>query len=93
VARRRGAGEGSVWQRSDGRWEARLDLGLDDGRRRYKAIYGKTQRAAIDRLREEQAKVRAGLPPTVGRAATVERFLRSWVESQRSRVRANTWRR
>ena len=37
--RKRGKGEGSVSQRKDGRWEARLTL--SDGRR--KSFYGKTR--------------------------------------------------
>jgi hypothetical protein len=38
--RRRGRGEGSIVQRADGRWMARVDLGWQDGKRRSKAIYG-----------------------------------------------------
>ncbi len=38
---RRGNGEGSICQRSDGRWMARVDLGYVDGKRKRKQIYGK----------------------------------------------------
>ena len=34
--RRRGRGEGSIVQRADGRWMARVDLGWQDGKRRRK---------------------------------------------------------
>ena len=37
---RRGRGEGSITQRADGRWMARVDLGWQDGKRRYKSVYG-----------------------------------------------------
>ena len=40
--RRRGRGEGSIVQRADSRWMARVDLGWQDGKRRSKAIYGRS---------------------------------------------------
>jgi len=33
MARIRNSGEGSIFQRSDGRWRAKLDLGWQNGRR------------------------------------------------------------
>ncbi len=42
--RRRGAGEGSIYQRADGRWVAQLFLGVDArGRRQYWRAYRKTR--------------------------------------------------
>jgi hypothetical protein len=39
--RRRASGEGAVFKRaSDGLWVGMLDLGIADGRRRRKAVYG-----------------------------------------------------
>jgi hypothetical protein len=51
--RTRGGGEGDVHRRSDGRWEARLDLGLQRGpdgrnRRSRMSFYGKTRRSVIE---------------------------------------------
>ncbi|MGH2603508.1 MAG: hypothetical protein ACRDJ9_29505, partial [Dehalococcoidia bacterium] len=43
---KRGHGEGTIGQRKDGRWEARITL--PDGKRR--AIYGKTRRQVADKL-------------------------------------------
>ena len=37
---RRGQGEGSVFQRADGRWVAKLDLGWENGKRKRKEFYG-----------------------------------------------------
>ena len=43
--KRRGRGEGSISQRGDGSWEARLSLGYDgDGHRNRRTVYGKTRR-------------------------------------------------
>lgn len=48
--RRRGAGEGSVYQRKDGKWVAELDLGWVDGKRLRKQSYARTQREALGKL-------------------------------------------
>jgi hypothetical protein len=42
MARKRNAGEGSIFRRADGRWCAQLDLGWQNGRRTRKYIYGST---------------------------------------------------
>lgn len=42
MAKRRGHGEGSIYQRQDGRWAATVDLGWHDGKRKRKAVYAKT---------------------------------------------------
>lgn len=45
-ATRTAAGSGSIRQRPDGRWEARLTLGHDEGtgKRKTLSIYGATQK-------------------------------------------------
>lgn len=84
--RRRGHGEGSVYQRADGRWVAAVRL--PDGARRY--FYARTQREAIDKLRAAQRAVDDGLPLGDGRL-TVERFLQVWLESVRGAIRPSTY--
>lgn len=50
---RRDKGEGCVSQRKDGTWTARIDLGLTpDGKRKIKALYGKTEKEVKKKLRE-----------------------------------------
>lgn len=51
---RRGHGEGDVHQRPDGRWEARVDLGWQGGKRSRKSVYGKTKREVLEKLRRAQ---------------------------------------
>jgi hypothetical protein len=57
--KRRGKGEGLIRQRSDGRWEARLDLGRDlDGKRMTRSVYAWTQADVVRKahaLREQLA--------------------------------------
>ncbi len=46
--RRRGHGEGTIVQRSDGRWMAQIDLGYVDGKRKRKTVYGKTRKEVAE---------------------------------------------
>ena len=78
MTRRRGRGEGGMWQRPDGRWEARLDLGHVDGKRRGKAIYGRTRREVADKLHEARQAHGEGTLVTDERM-TVGNWLDHWV--------------
>ena len=45
MAKRRSNGEGTLRLRADGRWEMTIMDGFrDDGKRRFKTFYGKTQK-------------------------------------------------
>ena len=50
MGRTRGQGEGSIWRRKDGRWEARLALGWENGKRQSKSYFGKTRAETQDKL-------------------------------------------
>lgn len=52
---RAASGQGSIRQRSDGRWEARLTLGYDEGtgKRKTLSIYGATQKEVKKKLTEK----------------------------------------
>lgn len=41
---------GTTYQRKDGRWECRISLGKEDGKRRYKSYYGRTEQEAEFRM-------------------------------------------
>ncbi len=89
---KRNAGEGSVFQRSDGRWCAQLDLGWENGRRRRRCIYGATAQEVQDALLKVRKDKADGLPVAVERQ-TVEEFLLDWLEnSVQPSVRAATYR-
>src|SRR4051794_21994326 len=90
TSRRRGRGEGSIVQRADGRWMARVDLGWRDGKRRAKAIYGRTRRAVADALRDALGAAQDGSVIEDERQ-TVSQFLVRWLEDvARPRVRPRT---
>ena len=51
--KRRENGEGSISQRKDGTWTGRIDIGTTkDGKRKVKAVYGKTEREVKAKLKE-----------------------------------------
>ena len=54
-ATRTAAGSGSIRQRPDGRWEARLTLGYDEGKGKRKtlSIYGATQKEVKKKMTEK----------------------------------------
>ena len=86
MTQRRSAGEGSIFRRADGRWCAHV--ALHSGQRRY--VYGRTRQDVAVKLRAAVKSREEGLPLPPTRE-TVESFLTSWLEQQRSRVRPRTW--
>lgn len=86
---RRAAGEGSIFQRKDGRWVAKVPL--PDGK--TKSYYHATQREARDRLTIARREVQQGLPLPDNRQ-TLGTFLNQWLETvKKPNVRALTYRR
>jgi integrase len=77
---RRGSGEGSVYQRADGRWVAQVDAGhLPSGRRRYSRSTRATKAEAIKALRELQRNVEAGVQ--LDQNSTVTTYLDWWLDN------------
>jgi hypothetical protein len=84
---RRGNGEGTIKQRSDGRWEAQLSL--PSGKR--KSVYGKTKKEVRDKLKDVQKRLDDGVDLGAP-SQTLEAFLESWVADSKARVRPKTHR-
>jgi integrase len=70
---KRGNGEGSVFQRKDGRWVAACTI---DGKQRLK--YARTRAEASKLLTEMVSSVHKGLPVPTGNQ-TVAQFLTQWL--------------
>jgi integrase len=88
---RRGHGEGSITQLPDGRWQARVELGWLDGKRRRKAFFGKTRSDAVRKLNRALTEKDRGLPIITDRER-VEHFLVRWLEDTVKRsVRPSTY--
>jgi len=78
VTKRRGHGQGGIRKRADGRWEATVDLGWENGKRKRKYLHGRTQRDAAEMLRRAQTAIEAGQPVGNDRL-TVEAYLEGWL--------------
>lgn len=74
---RRGRNEGSIYQRTDGRWVGMASF-MDRGRRRRRAVYGETKREAMEKLREVRRSIETGVVATSDRE-TVATFLERWL--------------
>ena len=88
--KRRGRGEGSIYQRADGLWVASASAGYNaKGKRDRKTAYGKTKR-------EAQAKLRTLLDDTSDgnvERLTVAQHITRWLGSKKVKVAPTTHRR
>jgi len=78
MSKRRGNGDGSFYQRGDGRWTGALSYTADDGRRRRHIVYGRTKTEVRDKVKAVRARLDAGAPVRDARAtlgAVAERWI------------------
>lgn len=85
---RRANGEGSIYQRKDGRWAASLTL--EHGRRKH--FFGKTRHEASVKLNAALKARQDGLP-IPGDRQTVAMFLEDWLVAIEPSLRPGTFRR
>ncbi len=87
--RKRGIqGSGTVFQRQDGRWEAKFKV---EETGKYKSLYGKTEKEAYNKLQEALFEQKKGTLAT-GPQQTVKQFLEYWLEDvQKPTVRLSTY--
>lgn len=78
---KRPAGEGSVYQRPDGRWVGEISAGWEDGRRKRRKVVAPTQREAVARLKELTTAVERGSTVAAERL-TVAEWLRDWLSKE-----------
>lgn len=74
-------------QRADGRWQIRIELGVQPGkdgvpRRRRHFVYGQTKREVERKAREAERAIEEGRSVASDRQ-TVAQFLESWLETKR----------
>ncbi|GAB3654741.1 site-specific integrase [Actinocorallia lasiicapitis] len=79
MARQRANGEGTVYKRADGRWEAAGYLTTTDGRSRRVRVYGNTRKEAMDKLIGKIAASRKGLPVATDPTVTVAAYITAWL--------------
>ncbi|ACZ40244.1 tyrosine-type recombinase/integrase [Sphaerobacter thermophilus] len=78
MARHRGNNEGSIRERPDGYWEARMTF-WEQGTRRRKSFYGRTRQEVADKLARALVEQQYGLP-VVSERETVKDYLERWLE-------------
>lgn len=83
-------GEGSVWQRSDGRWSGAAYVRTHTGRTERRYVYGKDEKDALRKLAKLQEANEQGVPAGPTRM-TVEAFLAEWLSHAKHHVRPHTW--
>ncbi len=86
MAKRRRNSEGSITQRADSRWEARLSL--PDGSR--KSLYGKTEKEVLQKLKVAQRDADSGLP-VISHTQTLGNYLEDWLVMVKPQRRLGTW--
>ena len=91
TSKKRAAGEGTVYQRPDGRWVAQVTLEAhpSTGRRRRKTVYGTTQGEALAKLKDVHRDIDAGLAVNVD-TFTVGEHLEAWLSTLPGQVAEST---
>ncbi|MEX5709277.1 site-specific integrase [Parafrankia sp. FMc6] len=78
--RRRSHGEGGLYQReSDGLWVGVIDLGWIDGKRRRRAVYGRTEKEAREKMRDLRKAADNG-QDLAAKAQTVAEWMTYWLD-------------
>lgn len=81
-------GGGSVFERKDGRWEAKFKV---EETGKYKSLYASTEKEAYKKLQDALFQQKQGILAT-GEQQTVKQFLEYWLEDvQKSAVRLSTY--
>jgi integrase len=86
---KRANGEGSIYQRTDGRWTAATYVLRPDGGRQRRQVYGSTRGEVSAKLRELITLTEKGVP-TAGTAWTVGQYSAHWLETTASSLRPAT---
>jgi integrase len=90
--RRRGSGEGSIYQRADGSWCAIIDLGMVNGKRKRKFVYGTSRKEVAEKLKQLLHQQQQGITIDPERI-TVGEFLDRWLDEViKPHRRARTYR-
>lgn len=92
MAGRKANGEGTIFQRADGRWCGAGYVLTADGTRKRIYVYGTTRRQAADKLAEKLADSNRGLVVAADPNLTVGEYLTAWLTGvARHRLRATTY--
>ncbi|GIF09828.1 tyrosine-type recombinase/integrase [Actinoplanes siamensis] len=92
AGKKRANGEGTIYQRADGRWEGAGYVLTTDGTSKRVRVYGATRKQAADKLTEKLADSHHGRPTPVTPDMTVGGYLMQWLTTVAvHRVRPTTY--
>lgn len=90
MAQKRSNGEGTLRKRPTGLWECTMMIGFqENGKRKYKSFYGKTQKEAKEKAKKFQSEQMAGYVPP--EEWSFETWARRWYENYRDQVSPTTY--
>ncbi|TEB08646.1 Transposase [Pelotomaculum schinkii] len=91
-AHKRGHGEGTIYQRPDGRWTAQATIGRDsEGKPKRVTYYGKTRPEVLEKLDKARAELKAGTF-VANTKMSVSQWIATWLETYaKPRVRLSTF--
>lgn len=86
--KRRGRGEGSIYERDDGLWVSSISLGYKaDGTRNRKTVYGKSKQEVQEKLRELHTGAGSVASPA---SLSLADYLDQWLKIKEGRVEQRT---
>src|SRR6188472_1663812 len=90
--KRRGRGEGSIYQRADGTWCATVSVGYNnDGKRKRRTLFGETKQKVQEKLGKLSREV-THLSDVEPQRIKVGEYLDRWLkDSAKPRVRITTY--
>ena len=77
--KRNANGEGGVYRRADGQWEAKAFVDTPDGRRKRISVYGDTEGKVLNELNKIRDHQRRGIPVATT-TLTVAEYMTYWLE-------------
>ena len=87
MARRRGKGEGTIFQRKDGLWQGAVTIGYTNaGKQRRKTVYGKTQREVKDKIDKLKGQLTIGILSD----SRLKDYLGRWLEQRQRHLKPRT---
>lgn len=86
---KRGNGEGTVFQRSDGRWQGAVTIGTDEeGKQRKRTVYGRTQEEAKSNVLELRQQLANGT--YISEKVSVKTLFERWIKEKARQVKRRT---
>lgn len=81
----------NIYKRKDGRWEARYILCYENGRPKYRYLYGGSYTEVKAKRQEEMKKTNTIMTSSVKQLAGIEELCALWLLSKESKVRESTF--